>query len=299
MRSLRSSKNARMRKPLLFLFMMVLLVSLPVLFILGRKLSRASGKSPEDGKAAEKVYKHLLITQADLDTEGGAPTILDLSGSSGDILITEGGDYVLRGELDGSVRIAVGDDSVHLFLENVKITSKDGPAVCIEKANKAVITLPGGTESVLSDSPAYREGEPFKACVASVCDLTLNGSGTLLVNGYYKDGVRSKDVVKIIGGNIRIRSARDGIRGADGILVTGGSLFISSEKYGLRTTKYGTGGRGSLTVSGGDHTVLAEDCALVSERGDLYVSGCVIRSGPAKKAFKAGGRAEVQAECVR
>ena len=241
----------------------------------------------------------LAATRADHETDSTGAVPADLSQQGEEFLITEGGSWMLSGKMKGRVRIDAEEQTVHLFLAGVEVTAKEGPALFVESAGKVIITLVEGTENRFSDSGDYRQETVAEACIYSAADLTINGGGSLAVNGFYKDGIRSRNVVKIMDGEISIRCKRSGIHGTDGMHVMGGKLDISSEKNGLRTTKSGTNGRGNLVISGGDHRIIAGRHAFLVGRGDLYIYDCTVYEKSVIGAWDVGGKTFVQSGCVQ
>ena len=155
------------------------------------------------------------------------------------------------------------------------------------------------TENVISDSASYPADGEIEACIYSECDLTINGTGILLVNGYYKDAIRSKDIVKILDGIYTIKCKRTGIRGNDGVLISGGNLKISSEKYGIKTTNSGPEGRGNLIVSGGELTVIAGQYAFVVTQADLLIYNCTVFDRSVVDTYNVGGTSNIQEGCMQ
>lgn len=297
------SKGRRLRKPLLALALVLLCGALALCYIAAGRHERAAVpvKPGQRLEAADvdRLFPELAVTAADRNTEAGEAAEINLSEKDETVLITEGGEYRLTGKMKGQVRIAAEEQTVHLVLDNCSVSSREGPALYVESAGKVILTLAEGTSNVFGDSGRYQKGEDVEACVFSDADLTVNGTGALAVNGLYKDAVRSRNVVKIMGGNLTLKCKRSGIHGTDGILVEGGSLNISSEKYGLRTTKSGPDGRGNLVVIGGEHRIIAGRHAFLVGRGDLYVSGCVIHDRSIVSTANVGGLTSIQSGCIQ
>lgn len=218
-----------------------------------------------------------IITDTDRETLGKDPIVIDLSKlkepMSGEgfsyemncLRITEGGSYLLQGKTENCSLIiqAYDDEIVHLILENAEITSPNAPAVYAESADKVVISVTDETESILSDGAEYAsDGE---ACIFSNCDLTINGSGTLNVYGYYHDAIRSKDRLKVIETNLSTRSKNDGLRGNDEVLIQDSTVRIESEGTGILTNS----DFGSVMIQGGSCNVISGENAIYA---DSYVS---------------------------
>ncbi len=246
----------------------------------------------------QNQFSYLQITDLDQMAEGTDMKILNLDNSAEIVEINEGGDFVVSGKHTGMIHIDAKEQNVHLFLNGLELISKSGPAIYCENADKLVITLVDGTQNTISDSGDYREYDDLESCIYSNCDMTFNGTGDLKVNGYYKDAIRSKDIVKILGGIYTIKCKRTAIHGNDGILVKNGEFVISSEKNGFKTTKHGADGRGSLILSGGKMSIIAGRYTFVSIKGDLYIYDCSIQSRSVVDTYSIGGARKVQVGCV-
>lgn len=236
------------------------------------------------------------ITEMDYRTEALEAVPINLSGEgSGNgyertedgIVILSPGEYVLSGILEkGSVTVSLyEDETVHLILDGAEIRADGKPAVCIESADKAVITAKEGTENILSDS-AHRE-EGADACLFSEADLTINGSGKLAVFGFHEHGIRSRDVAKVVGGSVYVKAKGDGIRGNNGVILYGSDVEVECEGNGIRAEDT----RDMVILEGGickviagkyaikaDHYVAANDCAadLYAVLGEVDCSGTVL-----------------------
>lgn len=253
---------------------------------------------PESDEEFETYFPYLSLTELDKQTEPADSETIDLSKCDGKCEITKGGNFRLTGEINGTVHIFAKEQNVHLFLDNATIKSTLGPAVYCEEADKLMITLLDGTENSISDSGKYQADEEIEGCVFSTCDMTLNGSGKLTVNGLYKDAIRSKDIVKILGGKYEIKCKRTGIHGNDGIYICGGDFTISSEKNGLKTTKSGAEGRGNLIIGGGDFTIIAGRYAFLTDQADLYVYDCWISDRSIVATYKVAGLVNIRKGCI-
>ena len=304
MRFLSSSHFTWRRKLFLAGLLILLCAGLLVCWRMGRQWEQRRAAMPASPfpvttEEYEQKFPHLLINHRDTQTESTNAKVIDLNSSGNSQVITEPGDYRLTGTMKGRVTVRTEDGNVHLMLDGVNISSPEGPAIYVESAGKTVITVMPGTDNVLSDSGNYAVGAEYEACVYSTCDLTINGTGSLTVNGYYKDAIRSRDVVKILDTHLTIKCKRTGIHGTDGIHVAGGRVMISSEKNGFKTTKNAKNGKGVMMFSGGEHSVVAGRYAFVCLRNDLYVFGCTIRAKSVVATYDVGGQKIIQEGCIR
>lgn len=183
-------------------------------------------------------------------TLNGASAAVDGAGakaSGGKITISSSGTYVVSGKLTGgSIAVDAGeDDVVRLVLNGARIASPDGPAIQVKKAGKTVVTLAKGTENTLSDGTKYADTseDAPTAALFSQDDLTINGTGQLTVQGNYKDGITSKDDLKIVGRDLAA--------------VKGGSIYVNAGGDGFKTTYDGDKDKGYLLIEDGTFRVEA------------------------------------------
>ena len=119
---------------------------------------------------------------------------------NGVLSITEGGTYILSGDLSGEIYVKAKDSEVKLVLNGVSVTNSDYAALMIDKASKVTLTLEDGTENSFADGAEYTltdSNDNTDGCIFSRADLTINGSGSLSVTSSYKHGIVSKDNIVI------------------------------------------------------------------------------------------------------
>ena len=218
---------------------------------------------------------------------------VDLNACEAGRVVLSGSDIWLSGSLEGQVVIdAEEDELVHLYLAGVEITSPNGPALCVQEAVKVVVTLVSDAENVLADSPDYTGYEEMQACLYSVCDLTINGSGALQVFGYHEDGIRSRDRIKVLDGILLVQAKGDGIRGSDGIYMQRAFVSVESEKNGLRTVNQGAADRGVIEIDGGVLSVIAGKNGICAA-ADAYVYHGRCSLNAVEETVKAEGTAYI------
>jgi len=156
------------------------------------------------------------------------------------ITINGGGVYIISGTLEnGHITVnSTDNNTVRLVLDNVSITSKDYSAIVIEQAEKTVISLPEGTKNTVTDGKSYTVSSETvdipTAAVYSRDDLTINGKGSLTVNGNAYDGIKANDNLIITECNITVNSADEGINANDSIYIPNARINIASVSDSIR-----------------------------------------------------------------
>ncbi|MBK8460491.1 MAG: carbohydrate-binding domain-containing protein [Micropruina sp.] len=222
---------------------------------------------------------------ADHTWDASAEVAIDLSNpaatsgvtvSNGVITITQAGAYRLSGTLaDGQVVVDTADSAnVYLILDDASITNADGSALAILNAELALVVLPDGTTSTLTDGAGYAatgDDDP-DAALYSASDLTILGGGALTVNGKFNDAINSRDGIVIVDGTITVNAVDDGIRGQDYVVVKDGTVNVTATDDGLKSDNEEDTSLGYLSVTDGAVTISSGDDAMHSVNA-LNISG--------------------------
>lgn len=233
----------------------------------GEVIEEAAIEISQDSSIEEN--RLLYITEMDRDTQMDDPIYINLDEIPDHLVIQSGGEYVLSGSTHKTIQIDAYDEIVHLFLENLTVETANGPAIGVISAGKVIVTLVEGSSNALFDA-AYYDDEHVVGAIAADCDLTINGTGSLYACGYSKDAIYSRDVIKILGGTIQLRSKRNGIRGNDGLVLQPIYLGIESEKNGCQTVNTDKENKGMIHVLGGEISIIAGEYGI-SAASDLCV----------------------------
>lgn len=271
------------------------------LLIMGISLSgavRAEEREVMEAVSSSVEYEPVYpSTRADLNTEIENAAEIDLSETDMNYTITDAGSYVLYGDYEGQICVDAEEQIVHLFLKNVNIVSPSGPAIDIRAAGKVIITLMDSTSNTIQDKAYYRKRDEGDAAIYSTCDLTFNGGGVLTIHGFYDKGIHSRDIVKILGGEVAIQAKGNGIQGNDGMRIEPAALSVESEGCGLYSKKTGNENKGTIEITGGDIRIIAGQNAI-SSSNNLYVNNCSLFSNSVLDAFHVSGSAHLTEGCI-
>lgn len=176
------------------------------------------------------------------------------------VTITDGGDYLVTGELkNGQIIVDAGkNDDVRLILSGVTISCKTSSPIYCKKADKLIITLDAGSVNTLKDGDEHvyddEEAEEPNAVIFSDCDLSINGSGQLDIEAIFDHGIRCKDTMKLVSGIVNITSKGAGIKVRNGLVIKSGTISIKSEGDGIKSG-IGDATTGYVVIDGGILTI--------------------------------------------
>lgn len=217
------------------------------------------------------------------------------------VTITSHGTYEITGTWNNGQIYAecVDAGELNLILNNATITNDDQACLFIRTAQTATLYLEEGTVNTLTDGASYTFDNPTDdepdAALFSKEDLVITGTGTLIVDGNYKNGIVSKDGLRIDSGFYEITAAEHGVKGKDYLIINGGELTVEAGGDGIKSTNENTSLVGYIEVNGGVVNLYSDDEAVQAinsvtvNGGELHINGTNngIRSG-AGVAFNGG-----------
>ena len=188
-------------------------------------------------------------------------------GNSGSVYtVTSAGTYVLSGLLEGQIVIDAGEaDEVTLELTGVTITYGNDSPIKIVSAGNVDISAKKGTENVINDTRDAKTADDEnqgEGAIYAKCDLKIKGTGTLLVNASYNNGIHTTKDLKIQNLSLKVTAYNNALKGNDSVTVLSGAVAaISTNGDGGKTenTDVSKNGvtRGDIVISGGSVTVYA------------------------------------------
>ena len=250
--------------------------------------SAESTVTANSGTSESTVDYDLEFSSDDLEVgydESESTTIQladDQSTSSGEgvtidgniVTITTGGTYLVSGTLsDGQIKVTAPDtEEVHVILNGAEITSSTSAPLLIEEAEKVFVTLAEASENTLTDKAGSTatigtdtDATSIDGTIFSKADLTLNGSGSLIINGNTNHGIVSKDDLTIVSGTYQITAAGQGLSGKDAVKIKDGIFTLNTGTDAIQSDNDQEEGRGFVYIAGGDFTIGAEQDGIQAE----------------------------------
>ena len=274
-------------------------IVLTVLLLNGRSLGIVSVMSAEvnDGmftaKDLDADWNVSSATRIVLSDQGAT---IDGNGAyvyDGNVCIAYAGYYVLTGELtDGSIVIdAEKSDDIWIALDGVTLHCEDDAALRVEQADKVFLTLADGTKNTISSGGQYSEesvASGTDGAIYSRDDLTINGTGELVIDAAYRHGIVCNDDLVIAGGNLTIHAAEDGIHANDSVRVRDAAISIAAGDDGITVSNEEE--TSFLYVASGNISI--SECYEGMEAIDITIAGGTINIAPTDDGINANGYGE-------
>lgn len=210
------------------------------------------------------------------------------------LTITKHGTYVVSGTWNnGQIRVECIDaGELNLVLDNAHITNDDQACIVFWKSQRAVLTLADGSVNSLTDGVRYTFDNPMDdepdAPLFSKEDLIIKGNGALSVDGNYKNGIVSKDGLKIEGGIIEVTAADHGIKGKDYLVINGGEITVEAIGDGIKSTNEESALVGYIEINGGKVNIHSDDEAVQAVT-NLTVNGGELNVDSTNNGIRCGG----------
>ncbi len=252
--------------------MLSLLLSLTLAGCADSANPQEAGTAGIGAETADTQARHEVLLQGDAVLLNGEKTAL----TDGALVIREAGEYELSGSFpEGKILIAVeGEDSeVLLVFNGVSVCCPDGPALEVLHADSLTVRLADGSVNTLH-SGGVEVPEPEKdaagAALLTEGSLTLEGDGSLKVEGFVNNGIACKKDLCLQAGRLEVTAANSGIRANRALELRSGTVSIEAGNDGLCTRSDKQ--QGDITIAGGILTVQAGGDGIASA-GELLIKG--------------------------
>lgn len=261
----------------------------------------AKADSTSTAVANAAILSSINVSSGESETVGAANTFIELGSTTtitgsgatvekNKITITAAGIYSIKGTLtDGQIIVNAGDeDKVYIILNGVNITCSNSAPIYIKNSKKTVISLADNTKNYVKDGASYvfedKSNEEPNAAIYSKDELTFIGKGSLDVSANYKNGITSKDDLKIENGIITVNSKEDGLLGKDSVVVTNGTITINAGADGIKSTNAEDSKKGYVLIEGGKFNITSAQDGIQAEINALVKNGDItINSGGGSK----------------
>ncbi|MBR6400553.1 MAG: carbohydrate-binding domain-containing protein [Firmicutes bacterium] len=200
--------------------------------------------------------KHTIVLSDNAITFDGAAqntVYAEIDNAANTIKIISPGTYNISGTLsDGQIIVDIPEsydnNNAELNLNGVTITNSNGPAIYgingdieISAKKNTVNTLTDGTPAVFEtetdESGNETVTEDPNGCVFSHDGIKLKGTGSLVINGTYANGVSGKDEVVIQKLALTVNAVNNAVKAKDYVNIKSGTVNLTSTQGdGIRCT---------------------------------------------------------------
>lgn len=178
------------------------------------------------------------------------------------VTITDEGTYILSGSLNNGMIVVDSEktDKTQLVLNGVSINSDTSTAIYILQSDKVFITTADDTTNTLSNGGTFTaiDENNIDAVIFSKEDVTLNGSGTLVITSPAGHGIVSKDSLTITSGSYDINCASHALDGKDDVCIANADFTIVSGKDGIHAENDDDAASGYVFIQSGTFDITAE-----------------------------------------
>lgn len=194
------------------------------------------------------------------DTATCSSDAVQISGST--VTITDEGTYILSGTLNDDMIIVNSEktDKTQLVLNGVTIHSETSAAIYVLQSDKVFITTVADTTNTLSNGGIFSaiDENNIDAVIFSKEDITLNGSGTLIITSPAGHGIVSKDSLTLTSGSYDINCAFHALAGKDDVCIANAAFTIVSGKDGIHAENTDDASSGFVYIQSGTFNISAE-----------------------------------------
>lgn len=203
------------------------------------------------------------------------PSGVTVSGNT--ITVHKGGTLRVTGSLsEGQLVVDAEDKAVTLILDGAEISNSSAAAILAENVKSLTIelaensqnSLTSGTPTEITSSTA--DSDASGGAVQAKANLTITGKGSLTVGGYLNNGISTSKTLSIEDGDLEIFSVHHGLRGKDKLVTLGGNVTVTAAGDGLHSNDSIEMKGGSYTISVFDDAIHADN-SLTVEDGNITI----------------------------
>lgn len=175
--------------------------------------------------------------------------------------IAENSVYDISGSFHGNIIIDVTDNyKFELQMSGFELYSHKVCPVIIKSGDKVTLSAKKSTENYIYDireTVDDSDKNSISASVYALCDLNIQGKGSLNVKSVNNNGIHTKDDLTVKNLALQVDCKNNALKGNDSVTIESGSIILISRKGdGIKTTNSDVSSKGkqkgTVTISGGD-----------------------------------------------
>lgn len=207
---------------------------------------------------AEKkcVISHLSGTTNAYKVEGNTLTFYN---------ITESSSYDISGVFYGNIIIDASDYKFELQMSGLELYSYSDSPITVISGDKVTLSAKKNTENYIYDMReviSQTDNNAVSASIYSLCDLDIQGKGSLIVKSLNNNGIHTKDDLAVKNLALQVDCKDNALKGNDSVTIESGSItLIARQGDGIKTTNSNQSSKGkqkgTILLTGGDILVYA------------------------------------------
>lgn len=227
-------------------------------------------------------YFEETLSEVTVACISGTPDCYTLEGNTLTFTsVTSDSVYAITGKLKGNIVIDIGDDcKFDLELTGFSLVSDTACPITVLSGDEVSLTAKVGHENYIYDlrEAVDPDDETTDAgAIYATVDLEICGKGSLTVISENNNGIHSKDDIQVKNLTLLVSCVDNALKGNDSVtLESGTTTLIATEGDGIKTSNTDISDkgnqRGTVTVSGGTHTVYAA-CDGIDAAYNVLVEG--------------------------
>ncbi len=180
--------------------------------------------------------------------------------------ITEQSVYGISGAFHGNIVIDVtGDYKFELQMSGFEMYSHSACPISVLSGDKVTLSAKKSTENYIYDMREAVDATDENAISASVyalCDLDVQGKGSLNVKSVNNNGIHTKDDLNVKNLSLQVDCKDNALKGNDSVTVESGNIvLIARQGDGIKTTNSDISSKGNqrgiVSITGGDVLIYA------------------------------------------
>lgn len=215
---------------------------------------------PEEGSTEELVISCSSGTKDAYTIKDG---VITFSG------IEEKSVYSISGVFNGCIVIDVGEDyKFELELTGLTLVSDTSAPLQILSGDKVTISAKKGTVNYIYDNrEEVTSDDDISSAIYALCDLDIQGKGTLNVISKNNNGIHTKDDLSVKNLTLNVDCKDNALKGNDSVTISSGEItLIARSGDGIKTKNSDVSSkgnqRGTITISGGNITIFSASDAI-------------------------------------